>query len=503
MAITSVNIAKREDCIDMKEVNTTTYGSTSTGSRLEVRSWEKLYPHGDVYSPRTGHTVTSQDNKVYVFGGTDRRRRQHDLYQLDVGSGMWSQVQTHGVLPPRRSGALGVVHASDMFIFGGYDGRDGNYFNDLYYFSFDDQRWSQMPSVAENRPEARTDHIMVLHSSSIYIFGGYNGSSRFNDLCGYDIQAQRWMQLETSGAIPSRRFGHSGVVHTETNRLIIFGGWDGRETLNDLYEYSFVTNKWRKMESSGISPPHRYRHTAVIFGDNMFVFGGVDKTHSRFNDLQRLDLVTNTWSEVCTTGSVPSSRTFHRAVVVGSKMYLLGGYDGTDRLQDLYSIDIGALTPPSLLEICADYVRANLNTVMATTTFKGVPQDIIDHVIFKRDLEGGLRGKCKLCRPGRCCVYRMQKMEPCPQDDDELTRADLCGCVCGHSALHHEVVEESTLYGKKPIGLTSTKVLVLCGSIYKRLFDSTASPSSTLSLLSSPRSHYSDDSSNNEKECLA
>jgi hypothetical protein len=53
--------------------------------------------------------------------------------------------------------------------------------------------------------------------------------------------------------------------------------------------------------------------------------------------------VTNTWSEICTSGSIPSSRTFHRAVVVGTSMYLLGGYDGTDRLQDLYSIDIGTI----------------------------------------------------------------------------------------------------------------------------------------------------------------
>ncbi|OWY99300.1 hypothetical protein PHMEG_00029716 [Phytophthora megakarya] len=472
MAVTPVS--KKEERGSVKDT------SGSAGSRLEVRSWEKLQPHGDVYSPRTGHTVTSKDGRVYVFGGTDRRRRQQDLYQLDLESSTWSQVQTHGSLPPRRSGALGVVHESDMFIFGGYDGRDGNYFNDLYYFNFDEQRWSQMPSVVEDRPEARTDHVMVLHASSIYIFGGYNGSSRFNDLCGYDIYAQRWSRLQATGAVPSRRFGHSGVVHAETNRLIVFGGWDGRDTLNDLYEYSFITNEWRKLETSGNSPPHRYRHTAVIFGDNMFVFGGVDKTHSRFNDLQRLDLVTNT------------------------KMYLLGGYDGTDRLQDLYSIDIGALTPPSLLEICADYVRTNLDTVLETTTFKGVPQDIIDHVVFKRDLEGRLRGKCKLCRPGRCCVYRMQKTETCPQQEkQDPSRTNVFGCVCGHSTFHHEVVEESKLYGKKPIGSTSTKVLMLCGSIYKRLFDSTSSTASTSSLLSSPRSRYSDDSTNNEKECLA
>ncbi|KAL7678827.1 putative kelch-type beta propeller [Plasmopara halstedii] len=443
MAVTPVTTAStaKKDCRS-NEVDSRGFTAVS---RLEVRSWDKLHPHGDVYSPRTGHTVTSKDGRVYVFGGTDRRRRQQDLYQLNLDSSMWSQVQTRGALPPRRSGALGVVHKSNMFIFGGYDGRDGNYFNDLYYFNFDEQRWNQMPSIVENRPEARTDHIMVLHSSSIYIFGGYNGSSRFNDLCGYDICEQRWSRMDAQGAVPSRRFGHSGVVHSDTNRLIVFGGWDGRDTLNDLFEYSFVTNIWNKMETRGICPPHRYRHTAVIFGDNMFVFGGVDKTHSRFNDLQRLDLSTNTWSEVCTTGSIPSSRTFHRAVVVDSKMYLLGGYDGTDRLQDLYSIDIGALTPPSLLNICADYIRTNLDSVLETTTFKGVPRDVIEHVVFKRDLEGRLRGNCKLCRPGKCCVYRIRDSEPCPESKQDSKRTSHLSCICGHSTFHHEVVEETTL----------------------------------------------------------
>lgn len=147
-----------------------------------------------------------------------------------------------------------------------------------------------MPSEPEQRPEARTDHIMALHDASIYIFGGYNGSSRFNDLCEYNLSAKRWTRIDAGGSVPSRRFGHSGVVHAASNRLIVFGGWDGRDTLNDLYEYNFVTREWRKMNTRGISPPHRYRHTAVISGDNMFVFGGVDKTHSRFNDLQRLDL---------------------------------------------------------------------------------------------------------------------------------------------------------------------------------------------------------------------
>ncbi|KAJ0398102.1 hypothetical protein ATCC90586_000289 [Pythium insidiosum] len=63
--------------------------SIGKGMGMEVRAWEKIHPQGDAYSPRTGHTVASN------------------------------------------------VHDRSMYIFGGYDGRDGNYFNDLFYFNFD------------------------------------------------------------------------------------------------------------------------------------------------------------------------------------------------------------------------------------------------------------------------------------------------------------------------------------------------------------------------------
>jgi hypothetical protein len=309
------------------------------------------------------------------------------------------------------------------------------------------KRWDQMPSVVGNRPDARTDHIMALFQSRIYIFGGQDASTRFNDVCSYDLEKTQWFKLDTFGEVPSRRFGHTGVVHEASKRLIVFGGWNGRDTLNDVHSLNLETNEWTKLETSGVSPPHRYRHTAVICGDNMFVFGGVDKSHSRFNDLQRLDLTTNTWSEVITIGDVPSSRTFHRAVVVANHMYLLGGYDGTDRLQDLYSIHVGALSPPPLLDICAEYVRRNLDTVIDSTTLQGASNDVLSYVIFRRDGDNFLRSGCKLCRHGRCSVYRSRK-----QDMRELLQArDKNGasmtakpqmCVCGHSNFHHELIDE-------------------------------------------------------------
>ncbi|DAZ98424.1 TPA: hypothetical protein N0F65_000138 [Lagenidium giganteum] len=160
-------------------------------------------------------------------------------------------------------------------------------------------------------------------------------------------------------------------------------------------------------------------------------------------------------------------------------MYLLGGYDGTDRLQDLYSIDVGALSPPSLLDICADYIRRNLDVVLERQSFVGVPSDLLHYVVFKRDGEDYLRGRCKICRPGRCGVYRLRHSEP--KTESVRNKHDHGGnkhflCECGHSNFHHELIDETRLYGRRQPESTSNKVLMLCGSIYKRLFESSTSP---------------------------
>ena len=104
---------------------------------------------------------------IYVFGGTDWERRHQDLYKFNSGDMTsvpltasmrkafhrtffgwvnnncistetleWCKVDVFGVLPPRRSGALGVVFEGRMFIFGGFNGKGKSYFNDLWSFDF-------------------------------------------------------------------------------------------------------------------------------------------------------------------------------------------------------------------------------------------------------------------------------------------------------------------------------------------------------------------------------
>lgn len=80
---------------------------------------------------------------------------------------------------------------------------------------------------------------MVLYEQSVYIYGGYDGKQRFGDLykCNLRNKKYKWKELRGDGVIPLNRFGHSALIYE--NSMYIFGGWNGHDTMDDLYQYSF------------------------------------------------------------------------------------------------------------------------------------------------------------------------------------------------------------------------------------------------------------------------
>ena len=69
----------------------------------------------------------------------------------------------------------------------------------------------------------------------------------------------------------------------------------------------------------------------------MFIFGGIDQNQERFNDINEFHFDNQTWTRVLATGSSPSTRTFHEALMFKGVMYIFGGFDGMKR-NDIYRI---------------------------------------------------------------------------------------------------------------------------------------------------------------------
>jgi hypothetical protein len=132
----------------------------------------------------------------------------------------------------------------------------------------------------------------------------------------------------------SRRRGASCVAYK--NAVWQFGGVDLEGTVYNTTHRWTPEEGFQAVEARGLPPPPRWTHSACVVGSGMFVFGGFfgyggTSATGRYNDLWRLDLERLTWAEVTPgdgSGPPPSVRSHHCAAALGDgKMYIFGGAD--------------------------------------------------------------------------------------------------------------------------------------------------------------------------------
>jgi len=135
-----------------------------------------------------------------------------------------------------------------------------------------------------------------------------------------------WAPTSRVGAAPTSRFKHTSTVVGK--HLIIIGGQETDvKRFNDIIYYDTETNVFSQPTIRGDKVPNFSRHTACLVGSKIYVYGGFDGFGTNF-DLNIFDPYARTWTNVPNTvvrGQVPSSRTNHAAVGVGNKMYMFGG----------------------------------------------------------------------------------------------------------------------------------------------------------------------------------
>ena len=130
---------------------------------------------------------------------------------------------------------------------------------------------------------------------------------------------------------PSPRFNFS-MTALPNGDMLMFGGehYDGDVTTiyNDLYRWSVDKNEWKKIESLN-TPPPRCSHQAVYYMNRLYLFGGEYSTLDQFHhyrDFWSLDLTSNVWTELTTTGEGPSARSGHRMQIWRNFLVVFGGF---------------------------------------------------------------------------------------------------------------------------------------------------------------------------------
>jgi hypothetical protein len=308
-------------------VNNTTYFNNTYSYNDNNYSWSQLSPTG-VPSVRAGHTAVYDYNGtypiMYVFGGNNNATYYNNTYSYNLTSGVWSTVS--GTAPSVRSGHSAVydLNTDKMYIFGGYSGS--GYLNDTYRCNITNPTtgtWTTMSSLT-GAASKRTGHTAVYDSNTtkMYVFGGWNGTAGgyFNDTYVFNATSGAsgtWTTLTPTGA-PSRRYGHSAVYDQNATKMYVFGGFDGTNALNDTYVYTAGAN-WTTVTLTGSVPARRYNHSAVYdpVTKEMFIFGGYYNATTSYNDTYSCNLNSN----ICTKVGDSFYTVYSKGVIISNQTY--------------------------------------------------------------------------------------------------------------------------------------------------------------------------------------
>lgn len=248
------------------------------------------------YNARGGTLIHDEKNDRYLwYGGTDGTTRYNAVWEKDmsVPGSPWRRLSPSGTAPTatnlhaavyvRGTATTGGADKAFMIVWGGGNPSDSNAMAYLDVSTPGSEVWGSITQTGA--PTVRsylTRHMTVTpggdaSQKNIYLFGGW-AASRENNLvrCTFDVDspgAVTWTTLKANGAVgnPSARSGVILDYKASTNKIYLFGGYNGTTYLADFWEYDIAGNTWTQKAVSGTAP-----------AGTEFPAGGYDATNNRF-----------------------------------------------------------------------------------------------------------------------------------------------------------------------------------------------------------------------------
>lgn len=146
------------------------------------------------------------------------------------------------------------------------------------------------------RLDMRSSLVYLGHTATLYqgnkllVFGGENEHRAYlSDLIIFDLESAHWTKPQVYGHIPKGRARHAAVLHED--KLFIIGGMTGRDNyvLDDICFLDLKTFTW----SRSWRFVARFDHSAYIWGERVWVFGGLSQEMDKVGELCWLDLKGN------------------------------------------------------------------------------------------------------------------------------------------------------------------------------------------------------------------
>eukprot|EP00592_Proboscia_alata_P023771 CAMPEP_0194403434 /NCGR_PEP_ID=MMETSP0176-20130528/2035_1 /TAXON_ID=216777 /ORGANISM="Proboscia alata, Strain PI-D3" /LENGTH=483 /DNA_ID=CAMNT_0039201231 /DNA_START=42 /DNA_END=1490 /DNA_ORIENTATION=- len=264
------------------ETSQRSYIQSSHVTALSQVRWKTLMPDPSTPDRREGHLMTNLNGRIVLTGGYCS---DEDIYILDVpvsgnknnssGSGGWKAVKPlqNDCSPSYVYGAtLTNINDNCAVRFGGFQaGGCTLECSSLYLLmhskneknKIDQFQWIDLNKrVCGPKPEPRAYHSATLVGNRyLVIIGGMKTGCSIMSEAILDVKTWTWLPQavcrrsnnNSKGGKdwPSRRYGHSVVLHEKKDRLVLFGGGFGHDLLSterdssEVWEMSIGKN-WKE-----------------------------------------------------------------------------------------------------------------------------------------------------------------------------------------------------------------------------------------------------------------
>ena len=130
-------------------------------------------------SSRSSSTVASIKDSLYLWGGDgDTEPNTVHIYSVDTET--WMKEFTKGPHPPARLRGGGCCLAGQhIYLYGGYDGssRSGS----LYQLNTDNWSWSELSNCSAGGPGRKNGFTMKTYKDQLVVVGGFYGLNKEPD----------------------------------------------------------------------------------------------------------------------------------------------------------------------------------------------------------------------------------------------------------------------------------------------------------------------------------
>ena len=272
------------------------------------------------------------------------------ILQLDTGGlGQWSQINPSGMGPGPKIGATAQKSAAaKITIVGGstkVDCSPDALTNDVHVFNGSLKSWMKVRTKGDFPACVHHRSALQNKEKEMYVFGGLTKDGPTNDVYSFNFLQSLWTKVSATGDVPSPRYLHAMVPVNDTS-FIVFGGTDGKTSLNDAYLFDSASHKWTALagKMTGSVPSPRNSMACEILNGVFYVFGGSDAAGKDLGDFYGMDTKTFAWTYYGAGKPLPDARHGASLIATGtSTMVLFGG----PVFANIYTVQVARLTPAS------------------------------------------------------------------------------------------------------------------------------------------------------------